>query len=108
MENTTIAILNSEEIENKYNKDNIKIDAALMAHRKKISYIIDALTMEKKRIDAEILESVNHEKVKNSLFYTIISDFMDFDKDTMIQKFGASAYEECKTKAVHREQVRTK
>lgn len=108
MENTTIAILNSEEIENKYNKDNIKIDAALMAHRKKISYIIDALTMEKKRIDAEILDSVNHEKVKNSLFYTIISDFMDFNKDTMIEKYGEQAYNDCKTKPVHREQVRTK
>lgn len=108
MENTTIAILNSEEIENKYNKDNIKIDSALFAHRKKISFIIDALTYEKKMIDAGILDSVNHEKVKNSLFYTIISDFMEFDKDTMIQKYGANAYEECKTKPVHREQVRTK
>lgn len=108
MENTTIAILNSEEIENKYNKDNIKIDAALMAHRKKISYIIDALTLEKKMIDAGILDSVNHEKVKNALFYTIISDYMDFDKDTMIEKYGEQAYNDCKTKPVHREQVRTK
>ena len=108
MENTTIAILNSEEIENKYNKDNIKIDAALMAHRKKITYIIDALTMEKKRIDAEILESVNHEKVKNALFYTIISDYMKFDENTMIEKYGKEAFEACKTKPVHSEQVRTK
>lgn len=107
MEKKIVMIKSAEELEEMKN-NRPAIDASLISHRKAISFLIDALTDEKKAIDEIILDSVNHEKVKTALFYTIISDYFEFDKEKFIAENGATKYEEYKTKPVHREQVRTK
>lgn len=107
MEKKEIMIKTTEEIKN-ISSDTITLDASLFSHRKAIAYIIDALTEEKKQIDKAILDKVNHEKVKTSLFYTIISDYMEFNSEEFIKENGEEFYNKYKTKPVHREQVRTK
>ena len=101
-----IDIKTTEEIAN-ITAETITIDSALFSHRKAISYIIDILTEEKKQIDKAILEKVNHEKVKTALFYTIISDYMDFDRKRF-ESENTELYNQYKTLPVHKEQVRTK
>ena len=107
MENKNIMIKTAAEIEN-ITAENIKLDAALFAHRQKVRTLIDNLSAELKAIDAAILEKVDHKKVKTDLFYTIISDYFEFDKDKFITENGAEKYDEYKVKPVHREQVRTR
>lgn len=106
MEKKEIILKSAEEIEN-IASGNIAIDAAIISRRKSIDYIIKILSDEKKAIDAAILESVGHKKAKTPLFYTIISDFMEFNKDEFIADHGEEVYNKYKTKPVHREQVRT-
>lgn len=106
MEKKEITLKSTEEIEN-IAAGNVAIDAAIISRRKSIDYIIKVLTDEKKAIDAAILESVNHKKVKTALFSTIISDFMEFSKEDFIADHGEDTYNKYKTKPVHREQVRT-
>ncbi len=107
MKEKNIMIKTEEEIE-QITSENIRIDVALMAHRKNISYVIDMLTKERKQIDKAILDSVNHKKVNTELFYTIISDFTEFNKEQFIAEYGEEEYNKFKTSPVHREQVRTK
>ncbi len=106
MEKKEITLKSTEEIES-IAAGNVAIDAAIISRRKSIDYIIKVLTDEKKAIDAAILESVEHKKVKTALFSTIISDFMEFNKDEFIADHGEETYNKYKTKPVHREQVRT-
>ena len=107
MKEKTISILSMEEVQG-INAGTIKLDAALFAHRKNLSVIIDALTEEKKAIDAAILEKVEHKKVKNELFYTVISDFCEFNAEEFKKTYGEEVYNQFKTRPVHRESVRTK
>ena len=100
-------IKTATEIEN-ITAENITLDACLISHRKAIAYIIDCLTEEKKAIDKAILDKVEHKKVKTPLFYTIISDYNEFNSDEFIKENGEEFYNKYKTKPVHREQVRTK
>ena len=106
MTTETINIKTLEEIEN-ITKENIVLDSALFSHRKKIAFLIDMLTKEKKAIDSAILEKVEHKKVNEKLFYTIISDYMDFNRDEFMTE-EKELYEKYKTLPVHKEQVRTK
>lgn len=107
MKTKEITIKSTEEIA-EITPETIKLDAALFAHRKALSVLIDALTEEKKAIDAAILEKVEHRKIKTDLFYTVISDYTEFNKNEFIEKNGQAEYEKYKTLPVHREQVRTK
>ena len=106
MEKKEITIKSAADLEN-ITAGKVAIDAALISRRKSIDFIIKTLTDEKKAIDAAILDSVNHKKVKTALFSTIISDFTEFDKDAFIAENGEQEYNKYKTKPVHREQVRT-
>lgn len=101
-----IDIKTTEEIEN-ITADSIVIDSALFAHRKALSALIDILTSEKKAIDSAILEKVEHKKVKTTLFYTIISDYMDFNRKAF-EEDNPELFEKYKTLPIHKEQVRTK
>ena len=107
MKTKEITIKTTEELEN-ITAENIVLDVALFSHRKNLAFLIDSLTAEKKAIDNAILEKVEHKKVKNELFYTIISDYTEFDKDKFIKENGIEEYNKYNIKAVHREQVRTK
>ena len=106
MEKKFIEIKTAEEIE-KITADTINLDSALFSHRKAISALIDILTSEKKAIDNAILDKVEHKKVKNTLFYTVISDYMDFNRKELEEK-EPETFNKYKTLPVHREQVRTK
>lgn len=101
-----VSVLTNEEIEN-ITKETITLDASLFAHRSKISYLIDILTQEKKAIDKAILDKVEHKKVKEKLFYTIISDYNDFNKK-QFESENPELYEKYKTLPIHKEQVRNK
>ena len=107
MEKKTIMIKSQEELES-INSESIRLDSALFEHRKSICYLIDMLTAEKKAIDSAILDKVEHQKVKTSLFYTVISDYFEFNSDEFVMKYGQKEYDSFKTRPVHREQVRTK
>ena len=106
MEKKLIEIKTPDEIKN-ITAETIVLDAKLFAHRKLISALIDILTEEKKAIDNAVLDKVEHKKVKTTLFYTVISDYMDFNRKEMEEK-EPETFAKYKTLPVHREQVRTK
>lgn len=106
MEKKTIEIKTMEEIEN-ITAESISLDSALFSHRRAINALIDILTAEKKAIDNAILEKVEHKKVNTTLFYTVISDYMDFNRKALEEQ-EPETYKKYKNLPVHREQVRTK
>jgi len=107
MEKVTANLMTEKELEN-MTKDTLALDGATFAHRASVKALLERCKAELKKIDDTILEKVNHEKVKKELFYTVVFDRMDFNPDTMIEKFGKDAYESCKTKPVHTEYVRNR
>ena len=100
-----VRILTSEEIKN-ITPDTIKMDAVTATRLDSIRKWKKLIEEEEKAICGAILEKTGHVAFDNGTFKTIISDYFIFDGDAMKEKYGEAAYEECKVKPVHKEQVR--
>lgn len=101
----TINIKTSEEIANITAK-NLKLDAVEISR-------IQLLEKAKKLIENEItayktaiLDKYEHKATDDGKVKITISDYMTFNADEFVAKYGQEKYDELKTKPVHRESVK--
>ena len=100
-----IKIKTSEEIEN-ISSDTIKLDAVEISRIQLLEKAQKLIENEIKAYKNAILDKYGHKATDDGKVKITISDYMTFDSDAFIAKYGKGKYDELKIKPVHRETVK--